>query len=163
MRGTLPLIFLCSLCSIVLLTGCGSSNDPSQVDEIELIIPGERIGPFVLGRSTRLSILGRDTPEKREKYRNQGLEFSFNRANKLRAITIHTNKFETSEGVKVGSPMNKVRKVFGDPLFDSIEDPEGNYELPGYVYDGITFLEYEGNVAAIIVMEKVEKQPSITG
>jgi len=156
--------FIVGIVCIMLFSGCGVGSDQSnKVEDVQLIIPGKRVGPFIIGRTTKKAILGQDTPEKRDKYFKQGIEFSFNRFDHLSAITIHTHKFETSEGVKVGSSMSKVHKVYGEPLFDHIKDPAGEVDLPGYVYDGITFLEYNGSVAAIIVMEKVEKKLEVMG
>ncbi len=78
-----------------------------------LIVPGSRVGQYVIGVSTLAQILGSDTPEARQRFADQGLWFEFNRGHELSAVTTSNEQFATKEGLKVGSSIEQVQIALG--------------------------------------------------
>jgi hypothetical protein len=140
------------------LVGCcdahqnpAASSQPAPDDT--LIVPGVRVGQYVLGRSTAASILGSDSPEARRKFAEQGLFFEFERGQQLTGIMVSSPKYATQNGLRVGATAADVEAQLGTPLSRTMSEAHGKFEIPGLSYPGIWFV-LEGTVVGAIRVGK---------
>ncbi len=127
------------------ILGCS----PQTTEQDAWIVPGTRVGPYVIGKSTLTDILGKDTPEARQSYAAQGLYFQFERGRKLTGVTISTDRFATREGLSVGDSVEEVRKLLGAPAGSRVEGDKIAFDA--MVYDGIVFVPKDGRIVSIFV------------
>jgi hypothetical protein len=135
-----------------LLLACAespSSAGTAVVANEVLIVPGVRVGNFVLGRDTLASVLGSDTPEARHRFAEQGLVFQFEQGKQLRGIMVSSPRFRTRHGFRVGSKASAIEEQLGTPVTREVREVHGKFELPVLAYPGITFLLSDGSVRAV--------------
>jgi hypothetical protein len=111
------------------------------------IVPGERVGTYVLRKSTLRDILGEDTADARKRFVDQGLNFEFNQGKELTAVTVSNDRFQMPNGLRVGSTVEEVEQTLGKPAHD--RDVGEHLTLDVLDYPGITFIPKDGRVAAI--------------
>jgi hypothetical protein len=140
----------------VVLAGCVSQDPAPAVaraptpDE-ELIVPGRRVGRFVIGQDTMTSILGSDAAQARRMFAARGLYFEFEQGRQLTGITVDKPAYATQQGSRVGSTAIDVESVLGAPADRVLREAHGKFEWPALKYPGIWFLLKEGTVCAIRV------------
>ncbi|MEO0515169.1 MAG: hypothetical protein AAF086_07740 [Planctomycetota bacterium] len=121
----------------------------SAVPEEKLIVPGKRIGPYILGQSTLQSIMGEDTVDNRRRFSEQGVMFEFDRGRELTGVLVTVSDFATSEGLSVGSSVDDAEAIFGSPISREVQ---GNLlRFDALIYGGIQFLFDENQITAIRV------------
>lgn len=131
---------LISLVLFGIVAGCNAPIDD------HLLVPGERAGSYVLGHSTLAQIMGEDTPANRQRFADQGINFEFDRGRKLKAVIVGSDKFNTVDGLRVGSSVDAVREQLGAP----IATPEGEkVVIEVLAYPGIQFFPQDDRVRAI--------------
>ena len=126
------------------LVGCTIHNKDS-----DLIIPGERVGNYILKKSTLAKILGDDMPQNRNAFAQKGLYFQFEQGRELIGITITSSKYVTEQGIRVGSSIEEVKTAYGNPKPDKIKNEKLGIDV--LVYKGIIFAHNNGKINAIQV------------
>lgn len=145
-----------SLLSLLVLAimCCGAQPTPSIAtnsgpDSSHLIVPGDRVGTYLVNVSTLPEILGTDSAESRRQFADDGLYFEFEQGRELKAITVETSHFQLANGLKVGSTIEDVEARMGKP--DTRRIAGEKIELNAIMYQGVTFFPKDGAVMAIRV------------
>ena len=147
--------FIIALLSVVSgIVGCetrqaktSAANGP--ISNNNLIVPGERIGKYVINASTLAEILGTDSPESRNRLANEGFFFEFNQGRNLTGVIADTDHFQMANGLKVGSTSKEVEAIMGEPKARTINGEK--IELDALVYVGVIFILKDETVGAIRV------------
>ena len=145
------------LASSLALAACGpAARGARHVPDPHLIVPGVRVGPYVLDQTQRVDVLDDGTPEARAKLARAGLSLEFERGGTLTGVTVETDRFHTKEGLAVGAARNQVQRALGLPLQAEIGDEprtaraDHPRESPEELrYEGIAFL-LDGEVVRAI-------------
>lgn len=135
----------------LLLAACGSTDERGDVLDPLLIVPGVRVGPYVLGVTTR------DQTEAR-RAQADGLAFEFQGApglaRGLTGVLVTDPRYRTADGLGVGSRVAEVRRALGVPLRPEIgarESGAAAEPAEGLAYDGVRFgLDGERVVSVLV-------------
>jgi hypothetical protein len=130
MNRKITLIFI----TIALLCQCGSKNN--SVDEDNLIIEGEGVGKFRIGKTKLddvVQMLGSDYSEGKHKntlrteadYKNKGLSFYYTNRDSSRIIycVIFTQPFngKTTKGIGLNSSLKDLLEAYGRPEWSTCD------------------------------------------
>lgn len=132
----------------LVLAACDSTGE-RHVPDPHLVVPGVRVGPYVIGISTPEDTLGRDTAEARARLAAKGVHLEFERGGLLTGVTVESDLYATREGVAVGATRNEVRRALGSPLQAEIGHGSDSLRADAMLYDGITLL-LDGEVVRAI-------------
>lgn len=140
--------------SILLATSLALACGPAarggrHVPDPNLIVPGARVGPYVLAQTRRKDVLPDDTPEARARLAGQGVLLEFGPGEALAGVTVQSDRFHTKEGLAVGALRAQVRRSLGLPLQDEIGEERRKTRLEAMRYEGISFL-LDGEVVRAI-------------
>lgn len=124
---TICLVF--SIFSLCVITG----GLHSYADDGDLIIPGERIGEFEVGKD--LSSITDDT---RSELRSRGI-FPHTKFDEIIDVFTTNNKFTTESGLSVGDSKSEVIAVFGEPVSRDLLEPTKPLKMNTINYNGIIF------------------------
>ena len=122
-----------------------------RITDANVIVPGQGLGRFAIGKSTMAQILGEDTALARKKYAAQGIHFQFDRGKALTGITISDSKYQTNKGIRVGDSVKQVTSAYGASKIQKMTEAHGKFTLDALVYKGIAFIVVDGSVSAIFV------------
>lgn len=136
---------------LVLLLSLSCAPQPAGGRADSLIVPGQRIGSYVVGESTRESLIGADTPENRRAYASHGVTFEFDQGQELIGVTVSNPDFATAGGVRVGSRLEEMFGEFGSQEVKPFESDSGKISFPMVQYPGIQFFVQDKSVVAIRV------------
>lgn len=146
----------CFLCqSLLFCSGCDSKPKPAAAEnraanEKTLPITIERVGEYLIGKSTLQEVFGEDSPVARQRLTERGLNCEFSEDGLLSAVTITSADYALANGLGVGSNATDVRALLGPPLETSFQS--GQLKFEALVYVGFTFLlDDSGSVYAIRV------------
>jgi hypothetical protein len=137
MRILLILIFLLSWIYAV-----------EAIENDKLIIPGERVGIYVINKSTLKEILIEDSPAKRKEFSDKGIHFQFEKGKQLTGVTVNNDKFQLESGIKVGSSLDSVKIKLGDKYNNQLSNGTGLI-----IYQGIIFMIKDNIVMSISVVQ----------
>jgi hypothetical protein len=130
---------------VLLVVGCGDGPAAPPT----AIVPGDRVGPYVIHTSTLRDILGEDSADARKRFADQGLYFEFEQGRELKAVTVMSDRFQLPSGLKVGSTMQEVEAIMGKPDARNVSGEK--IAMEALVYSGVTFVPKDNRVAAIRV------------
>jgi len=143
-----------SLIVTALLVGCTNHYPCSTKKSVAgpddfLIVPGHRVGRFVIGQDTLASILGSDTSDARRRFAEKGLYFEFEQGKELKGITVTSPDYVTPHGFRVGTSGREIYSELGAPASCMAQEVHGKFAWPALSYPGVLFLLREGTVRAI--------------
>lgn len=166
----------------VLVVSCGEHSSASSgqkaaqpapaiaVADNVLIVPGERVGEFVIGRENVKAIWeykGRKTEEKYHQYVRGLGDFTLPRADGvplgelqfevdsnwvLHAIVVQSAEYITAEGLRVGALATDVEAALGRPRA-YVTEQLGGFDVQVLDYGGIVFSTDNGRVTGIRVRQ----------
>ena len=142
---------IAAMLAAIFLVGCSDSKPlPSANDASDTLIAKDRVGIYVVGKSTLAEILGDDTSEARNRFANEGLNFEFDRGVALAGVTVSAPEYRMANGLSVGSSADEVRKALGEPNQTEITSDKF-LPIDALVYDDFAFLLNGRQVSAIRV------------
>ncbi|MFH1783815.1 MAG: hypothetical protein ABH868_02805 [bacterium] len=146
--------FAVLLLMAAVFAGCASVSSYTKEEGDDLIVPGERVSKFIISKTSMKQIYTKTTPK--ESYKKQGLDFLFDKKDKLAVIVVSSTKFKTEDGIKIGDNLIKVMLEHGtgeeEPV--DIEEVDAQIKAKGnkLVYPGIEFVMVDKRVVTIIVL-----------
>jgi len=136
-----------------------SSPSVAIADNV-LIVPGQRVGEFVIGQNNATSIwnykksrahdkwnsyaVGLDTPS------SPDLQFQLGPGGELDSVLVQSADYETAEGFRVGTLANDIEAALGEPRIRATEQ-HGGIDVPVLDYGGIVFVIGSDRVTGIWV------------
>jgi len=125
-----------------------------------LIVPGQRVGEFVIGQNNATSIwnykktrahdkwnsyaVGLDTPS------SPDLQFQLGPGGELESVFVQSADYATAEGFRVGTLANDIEAALGEPRVRATEQ-HGGVDVPVLDYGGIAFVIGSDRVTGIWV------------
>ena len=134
--------------AVLFSIGCSQTTPlTSAEDASDTVITKDRVGNYVIGKSTLTEILGDDTPEARTRFAKEGLNFEFDRGVTLTGVTVSSPRYRMANGLVAGSSVDDVRKALGEP--NQTEIASEKFRIDALVYDDFTFILNDDQVGAI--------------
>jgi hypothetical protein len=146
-RGSHGVIFIALVVSLVGLLEAADN----------VIVPGVRCGPYVLGKTTEREV--QTTPEVK------GLDFQYSRSGVIDSVVLTTRNYHTDRQIRVGATEDEVVRAHGRGKVGNIDltkgtTVDGSPVVIGKVgdkvlfYPGIEFVFSKQRVWAIILLPK---------
>ncbi len=124
----------------------------ATAEETRRLITPESVGEYRIGKSTRESILGKDTSKARKEFADKGLNFEFNQGKELTGVIVSSPDYSLPNGLAVGAKAEEVRNELGAPNGTKLELQPKGIELNALIYDQYAFLlDASNKVSAIRV------------
>lgn len=140
------------LVPLLLISACGTT-EAERVREVDShrIVPGRRVGPWVLGQSTVSGVLGADAAAERKRLAAAGIQMGWGTRGELIEVAITSPDYRTKEGIGVGSTPAEVRRAFGVPLIPEIGAQRPPRAEDAFDFDGIEFVVDGARVVRVVV------------
>ena len=136
------------------------STSTAAVADNMLIVPGQRVGEFVIGRGNATAIVNYKTRRAHDKYNRyffgldtqsaSDLEFQLRPGGELDAVLVQSADYVTAEGFRVGTAVTDIEAALGEPRVRATER-HGEVDVPLLDYGGIAFLVDKDRVTGIWV------------
>jgi hypothetical protein len=149
-------LILFAVLHLILIYSCNSETSNKEIKNDKIIVPGERVGKFMINKTLMKEIITDSTDV--SYYAEKGLFFGFNKGDELTSITVTSDEYKTDKNISVGDNIEKVLSIYGEYISkEELRLRKGERFSIGtgmdvFNYPGIKFFVDSGEVKVISII-----------